>query len=129
MSLAIKPVIFLAFANDRSGHQPYLEALKKERIEIQAKLQPAVDAGLCEVVIEPDATPEDVFRVFNLYPNRIAIFHYAGHGSNDGLHLTTEDSILNKLANITGLAQLFGTQSELKLVFLNACSKLLDIAS
>ena len=99
MPLDIKPVIFLAFANDHSGKEAYLNALKKERIEIQAMLQPAVDAGLCEVVIEPDATAEDVFRVFNLYPNRIAIFHYAGHGSLDGLNLVSEDSILNKMAS------------------------------
>ncbi|MGB1205549.1 MAG: TIR domain-containing protein [Chitinophagales bacterium] len=122
MSLAIKPIIFLAFANDKSGKEAYLKALKKERIEIQAMLQPAVDAGLCEVVIEPDATAEDVFRVFNQYPNRIAVFHYAGHGSPDGLSLTSENSILNKMASSFGLSQLFGTQQNLKLVFLNACA-------
>lgn len=114
----VKPVIFLAFAND---HSSYLQALKKERISIPQELQPLVDERLCELVVEPDATVDDVFRVFNQFKDRIAIFHYAGHSEAEGLHLETE-GIVNQLANATGLAQLFGLQQNLQLVFLNGCA-------
>lgn len=113
-----KPVIFLAFANDPSN---YLEALKQERIIIPQMLQPAIDERLCEVLVEPDATADDIFRIFNQYKDRIALFHYAGHSGAEGLQLET-DGIVSQLANAGGLAQLFGLQQNLNLVFLNGCS-------
>jgi len=113
-----KPVIFLAFANDPSN---YLEALKQERIIIPQMLQPAIDERLCEVLVEPDATTDDIFRIFNQYKDRIAVFHYAGHSGAEGLQLET-DGIVSQLANAGGLAQLFGLQQNLNLVFLNGCS-------
>jgi len=118
------PVIFLAFSNDiGSGGEGYLRELKNERVAIVKALRNAEVKGLCEVVVEPDATVDDIFRVFNerRYRNRIAVFHYAGHASGKGLHLPTISND-NALAHIKGLAQLFSTQNNLQLVFLNGCS-------
>lgn len=118
MPMNTKPVIFLAFANDPTN---YLEALKRERIIIPQMLQPAIDQRLCEVLVEPDATADDIFRIFNQVKDRISVFHYAGHSGAEGLQLET-DGIVSQLANAGGLAQLFGLQQNLNLVFLNGCS-------
>jgi len=112
------PIIFLAFANVR---QDFLPFLKEERISLPEMLQPLVQERLCEVIVEPDATAEDIFRIFNQYRDRIAIFHFAGHSGDEGLMLETE-GIVSLLASGAGLARLFGLQKNLQLVFLNGCS-------
>lgn len=116
-----KPIIYLAFANDRTGQ--YLEKLKEERIFIQNALRKAVESGWCEIVIAPDATFDDIYRDFTAsdYRNRIAAFHYAGHAGHEGIHVENEKG-RNEMAYSSGLAQLFKTQENLKLVFLNGCS-------
>ena len=120
----IKPLIFLAFSNDRSGKQSYLEALKEERVVLQKALQQGEKEGRYEVHIETDATIDDIIRVFQDADNRdrIAVFHYAGHGTPTGLMLEDVDGVMTKLASADGLAQLFDIQKNLKLVFLNACA-------
>ena len=119
-----KPIIYLAFANDRSGKEDYLTSLKKERVSIRRQLKKSERAGLCEVYVEPDATIDDVFAFFNAPENRnrIVAFHYAGHASGRGLHLESDNEIANKLAHGDGLAELYGSQKNLQLIFLNGCS-------
>ena len=77
--MAMKPpVIFLAFANDRTPEGQYLRNLVTERKKILKALEPAQKAGLCEVVYEANSNLSDIKRIFQdpVYQGRIAIFHY-----------------------------------------------------
>ncbi len=73
-----KPVIFLAFANDRGDAAGYLRNLPEEQRRIRAALERARTAGLCDVVERNNATTKDVLDVFQHpeYRHRIAIFHH-----------------------------------------------------
>jgi CHAT domain-containing protein len=52
---------------------------------------------------------------------QVQIFHYGGHANGSALQL--EQGAGNaQVASSTGLAQLLGQQTELKLVFLNGCA-------
>ena len=59
-----KPVIFLAFANDRVDDVAYLRNLPIELRGIREKLKVAKKAGLCEVVERSNAVIDDIFNVF-----------------------------------------------------------------
>src|SRR5688572_281287 len=89
---AKKPVILLAFANDRDEAVRYLRNLPNEARRLRAVLEPAEQAGLCEVEVLSNSTAGDIFKVFQnpRFRNRIAIFHYGGHASGDQLLLETE---------------------------------------
>ena len=78
-----RPIIFLAFANDRTDGIGYLRNLPDEARRIHAALEPVHVAGLCDVVVRQNATLEDILAVFQhpAYRNRIALFHYAGHAN------------------------------------------------
>ena len=78
-----KPVIFLAFANDRDDTVNYLRNLPEEARQIREPLQRARRDGLCELVELANATADDIFRVFQdpEYRGRIAVFHYGGHAN------------------------------------------------
>ena len=78
-----KPVIFLAFANDRDDTVNYLRNLPEEARQIREPLQRARRDGLCEIVELANATADDIFRVFQdpEFRDRIAVFHYGGHAN------------------------------------------------
>ncbi|MCB0260053.1 MAG: hypothetical protein KDE62_10105, partial [Calditrichaeota bacterium] len=78
------PVIFLAFANDR---RDYLYNLTEEQNGIRNALRSAERNGLCEVVYETDTDIDKIFRTFDEYQDRIAIFHYGGHAEDYSLLL------------------------------------------
>ena len=61
------------------------------RHDIAAALATAREAGICEVVTLPDATPERVVAVFqnDAYRDRVAVFHFAGHAGPEGLLFET----------------------------------------
>jgi hypothetical protein len=84
----MKPLIFLAFANDKVDNARYLRNLPLELDGIRKALQPAVREGLCEVIERANVTIEQIFDVFQTYKDRIAIFHYGGHA--DGYQLLLE---------------------------------------
>ena len=118
-----KPVIFLAFANDRDDSVGYLRNLPEETRRLRDILAPAEQAGLCEVVTRTNCTADDIFKVFQSpkYRNRIAIFHYGGHAN--GYQLLLESAVGNAAAaDAQALATFLGQQRGLKLVFLNGCS-------
>ena len=75
-----KPIIFLAFANDRDDRVGYLRNLPEEARRIRNTLDGAVRAGLCEIVERSNATLKDILDVFQdaRYRNRVAVFHYGG---------------------------------------------------
>jgi len=117
--LHTKPIIFLAFANDRQQSSAYLRNLGREADRLRTSLQQA--AALCDVVERHSVTPAQILQVFHQYKDRIAIFHYAGHAQDYTLLL--EDSQGNQhLADGQGLAGFLRQQRGLQLVFLNACS-------
>jgi WD40 repeat protein len=118
-----KPVIFLAFANDRVDYAAYLRNLPKELRGIRDELEEAKNKNLCEVVERSNAAIEDILDVFqdDTYKNRIAIFHYGGHAS--GYQLLLESlSGGHAPAHREGLAAFLARQEGLKFVFLNGCS-------
>ena len=118
-----KPVIFLAFANDRVDEAAYLRNLPKEMSGIRTALDKAVKAGLCELVERANATIEDILNVFqdNYFKDRIAIFHYGGHANGYQLLLETMEGE-HAAAHSEGLVSFLAKQQGLKMVFLNGCS-------
>ena len=118
-----KPVIFLAFANDRVDRQQYLRNLPEEARRLRDALEAADQAGQCEVVIWQNATLKDILDVFQRaeFQRRIAIFHFAGHANGYQLLLESVEG-QPAIAHAEGLAHFLGQQSNLKLVFLNGCS-------
>lgn len=113
-----KPIIYLAFANDQDA---YLPMINRERKNIYRSLRRHHDEGLIRVEKEATSSLEDIFEVFNTYPDQVAIFHYGGHAGGTHLRLEQPDSGPQK-AFARGLAQLLGQQENLQLVFLNGCA-------
>jgi hypothetical protein len=118
-----KPVIFLAFANDRVDRAGYLRNLATEQREIRKALEKAKQAGLCEVIERSNATSDDILDIFQdkVYKDRIAVFHYAGHADCYKLLLESVTGA-RSFAFKEGLVSFFARQNGLKLIFLNACS-------
>lgn len=118
-----KPVIFLAFANDRDDQVRYLRNLPEEARQLREAFQRAEHAGLCEVVIRQNCTARDIFQVFQdeSYRNRVAIFHFAGHANGHQILLESSAGTA-AAAQADGLASFLGEQRGLQLVFLNGCS-------
>ena len=111
------PVIFLAFAND---HQAYLYKLTEEQDGIRDGLDRAESNGLCKVVYETDTDIVKIFKVFDKYQDRIAVFHYGGHAEDFTL-LLKESSGKRQYAHSEGLMEFLGQQKGLKFVFINGC--------
>lgn len=118
-----KPVIFLAFANDRVREGAYLRNLPEELRSIRAALVKAQNAGLCDIVERANATVGDLMDVFQdkSYKDRIAVFHYGGHANGYKLLL---ESFAGGPSSVykEDLVSFLAGQNSLKLVFLNACS-------
>ena len=115
------PYVFLAVSNPSQD----LPGVETESGAILSALEIAKAAGLIGEVIDPPRTLTltELIRPFqnSNYRGRIAIFHYAGHGSPSQLLLEGPTSA-GQLAYAGGFAQFLSTQFSLKLVFLNACS-------
>ncbi|MCB9351359.1 MAG: AAA family ATPase [Lewinellaceae bacterium] len=121
--MANKPVLFLAFANDRVDNARYLRNLPKELDGLRKALYLAEQMGLCEVVERANVTIDQIVNVFQdpRYRDRVAIFHYGGHANGYQLLLETLDDN-NIKAEAGGLVPFFARQKSLQLVFLNGCS-------
>src|SRR5262245_27500996 len=118
-----KPIIFLAFANDRSDEIGYLRNLPEEARQVHAVLDAAVQARLCEVVLRQNVTLDTLLDIFQAarYRNRIAVFHYGGHADSYALMLETAAG-KTAAADADGLAAFLSRQMGLQVVFLNGCS-------
>jgi WD40 repeat protein len=121
--LNFKPVIFLAFANDKVDNTAYLRNLSLEQRGIRNALAEAVSKGLCEVIERSSTTISDILDVFQdpIYGPRVSIFHYGGHADGFSLLLESEDGT-KALTHKEGLIPFFARQENLKLIFLNGCS-------
>lgn len=118
-----KPIIFLAFANDRQDNARYLRNLPKELDEIRKALDRAVMQGLCEVIFEANTTADEILDIFqdSRYKDRIAIFHFGGHA--DGYQLLLESAQGGAaVAHGEGLVSFLARRNSLQLVFLNGCA-------
>jgi WD40 repeat protein/tetratricopeptide (TPR) repeat protein len=124
--VADKPVILLAFANDQEG-QRYLRNLPEELRQLQEVLEAAARRGLCELVVRPNVTLNQVLDVFTTYRDRVAIFHYAGHAGPDRLLLEASGPCGAEV-HAEGLAAFLGQRRGLVLVFLNGCSTRAQVA-
>ncbi len=111
------PVIFLAMASSESGA---LRDVLRERSAIRKSLEKAVVDGQCIVLEAEVKSVEDIFQVFRSYPQKISVFHYAGHGSEDALLLYLEKENARGLST-SALTTLL-SDPYIKLVFLNCCS-------
>ena len=116
-----KPVIFLAFAQDREHKVGYLRNLPTELDGIRKALQKARQADLCEVVERANTTIDNIIDVFQEYQDRVAIFHYGGHAGSYELLLESASGT-HQLAHSEGLVSFLVKQKGLQLVFLNGCS-------
>ncbi|MBP7800876.1 MAG: AAA family ATPase [Saprospiraceae bacterium] len=121
--MSFKPVIFLAFANDKVDNAAYLRNLSAEMHGIRGALEKAEISGLCDVVIRPSASIKDIIDAFQdkRYGPRISIFHYGGHADGFSLLLEAADGS-KELTHKEGLVPFLAKQENLKLVFLNGCS-------
>lgn len=117
------PVVFLAFANEKESAARYLRGLAVEQDALRKALEPAVAAGLCELVVESNARVDTILDTFQKarYRDRIAVFHYGGHADGYQLLLESLDGS-NVIAHGGGLVSFFSRQRGLKLIFLNGCS-------
>jgi WD40 repeat protein len=121
--MPIKPIIFLAFANDKVDNTRYLRNLPLEMDGVRRALYEAEDAGLCEILERANATIENILDVFqdNRYKDRIAVFHYGGHADGYQLLLEQLDGS-HSIAHGGGLVSFLAKQKGLKLIFFNGCS-------
>jgi hypothetical protein len=120
VAMAELPVILLAFANEQDG-QRYLRDLPEELRRLQAILETAQGKGLCELVVRPNASLEQIFEAFTAYRDRVAILHYGGHAGGDRLFLESAGNT-GALAHAEGFAAFLAQRRNLQLVFLNGCS-------
>ncbi|MEO5583582.1 MAG: CHAT domain-containing protein, partial [Saprospiraceae bacterium] len=118
-----KPVIFLAFANDKVDQALYLRNLSAEMHGIRKALEESVNSGLCEVIERSSASVSDILDVFQNpnYGPRISIFHYGGHADGFSLLLESEDGT-KTLTHKDGLVPFLARQANLKIIYLNGCS-------
>ncbi|TAE43860.1 MAG: CHAT domain-containing protein, partial [Bacteroidetes bacterium] len=93
-----------------------MSLLKQESSSIYQVLDYWDSREFVKVVREESIQVKEVFQMLSRYENRLAIFHYAGHASGEGLYLEDDEVYAG------GMAQLLGQQENLVLVFLNGCS-------
>ncbi len=120
MSKAL-PVALVLFSNDLDRFLPMVE---RERKVIEEALEHFNDTNRLKVIARSSVSIAEIFRLFNRYRGRIALFHFAGHAGGKGLQLN-ENFTDNDLGRAIGLADLFRQEVEnglLQLVFLNGCS-------
>lgn len=119
---SLPPIALIVFSNDLDNFLPNIE---KERNLIEEALQHYDDSNRLKVIARTGVTIEGLFKLFNRYKGRIALFHFAGHADGKGLQLEEN-------ANAQGLADLFrreATEGQLRFVFLNGCSTKAQISA
>ncbi len=115
------PIALVLFSNDLDR---FLPSVERERKLVEEALEAYNDTNRLKVITRSSVGVEEIFRLFNRYQGRIALFHFAGHAGGEGLQLNKDFSD-NEIGNAGGLADLFRREVEngqLQLVFLNGCS-------
>lgn len=116
-----QPVILLAFANDRyGGNAVWLRDLAHERRAIEDALAQPRRSGLCEVVVDSNATHKSFFDKLTEHGDRIVGVHFGGHADPGGLKF--EDAMGRPAdALVEGIAISLQRLGKLRWVFLNGC--------
>lgn len=112
-----KLIILLVFAD----HKGSLD-LQRERDGVKERLRYLEKKGLIEVMVIDDATVDKIFQAFNDYGDRICIFQYSGHSSEQQLELE------QGAGHAQGVAELLGQQKALRLVVINGCASYSHVA-
>jgi PDZ domain/CHAT domain/AAA ATPase domain len=119
MSPDKKPIIVLAFANDRDRH---LRNLDQEHTEVLEALKAAKDNNFCVCESIPAATYGRVSKYLNdNQGNYIALLHFGGHADDHHLLFESADDSPGA-THAHELAEMLEKHPGLCLVFLNACS-------
>ncbi|MDX2304685.1 MAG: hypothetical protein NW226_17885 [Microscillaceae bacterium] len=112
----VRPVVFLAFANDPLV---YLQSLSQEEHLIREALLPLHLQERLEYQSIGQANKDTIYNAFTRdFRDRIVIFHYSGHSNRNELGLSDNGKDLS----ISFFLQLFDNQPFLKIVFLNGCA-------
>ncbi|MFK8104008.1 MAG: CHAT domain-containing protein, partial [Saprospiraceae bacterium] len=115
------PVLFFAFADDKSNSENHLRYLSSEHTGIRAALAAARKENLCQVEIRYNVTLDEIIKVFQEFKDRIAIFHFSGHANDYAIHLEAPFKEKN-IVYADGLAGYLAAHKGLQMVFLNACA-------
>lgn len=122
-----RPVILLAFANDRHGDRAaYLRDLVRERRALERALGPLGDAA--RVVVRTQTRLDDLFDDLAVFNDEIVVFHYGGHALPEGLAFEDDDG-RPAIARVQALGERLGQLSALRLVFLNGCGTAAHVGS
>lgn len=114
------PVFLLAYANDRSDPERYLRNLVDEVRAIRDALEDKI-APPFRIEVRPNATLDDIIKVFDRYEDQVKIFHYAGHADSFQL-MFEQDNEHEGFASMEGFTRLLAQQKGLRFVFLNGCT-------
>lgn len=118
-----KPVLLLAFANERQTDGVYLRNLPVELNQLKKVLEFVEDKGICEVEILPNATLDNLVAAFQRekYRDRIAVFHYSGHADSYELLLEEAHGESATAVHGEGLVPFLANQKSLQFIFINGC--------
>jgi AAA-like domain/CHAT domain len=122
--IGTKPIVFLAFANEQSDSR-YLRDLAYEKQQILQVLEPARE--ICDLVLRPNVTFEEIVKGFLESKDRIAVFHFSGYDTSYRLLLEASNNSIPKASNNSSFAQFLAQRNNLKLVFLSGSSTQADI--
>lgn len=115
------PVALILFSNDMDNFLPNVE---RERKMIEEALEHFDDSNRLSVKAHSSVGVEELFRLFNRYKGRIALFHFAGHAGGTGLQFNDKNAEGSEVGRAEGIADLLKQEVEkgiLQLVFLNGC--------
>jgi WD40 repeat protein len=117
-----KPVIFLAFANERGEEEQYLRNLPKELAGIRDIFSHLEVNEEVEIITLSNATLYQIVDILQdkRYRDRIAVFHYGGHANSYGFLFENIEGTTNNISGKNFLKIL--ARPSLKLVFLNGCA-------
>lgn len=118
-----RPVILLAFANERQTEGVYLRNLPVELNRLKETLEVLEDKGICEVEMLPNATLDNLVAAFQRerFRDRIAVFHYSGHADSYELLLEEASGQSSTAVHGEGLVPFLASQRSLKFIFINGC--------
>lgn len=112
--------LYFCFANQDTNPLP---SLRDEQRDIKQALLKGASSGYFYVLEEAFANPYTMVNALQQIRPNLAIFHFSGHADRDRLEMS------NATAFSEGLAQLLSKCPQLKLVLLNGCSTLGQVAA
>ena len=111
----MKPIIFLAFANDK---EPYKLHIRPNLSVENTKLSKILKEKNIPFEVLPSFNKDDFKKILAENGRELQVFHYGGHGETDSLFFENFDT--NERANAKHLLNYLAGYG-LKLIFLNAC--------